>query len=162
MKTTVVLAFPGAGKSYFAANNDSGLKIIDLDSHSYTLGHGKDGKVRSADFPDNYIKAIKDHLGRADLLFVSIHQEVRDALQREGTPFILVYPEDGLRAEYIERYRQRHTPQSFMSISVITDNWSAILEQLKNQKGCKHVVLKSGQFVSDIMSSSIPISPPRY
>lgn len=150
MKTRIISAFPGAGKSYLVKSHAHRKTIVDLDSNEYTLGHDKTGKVLGGDFPANYIHAINDQLGKVDILLVSIHKEVRQALQNAGLEFTLVYPEIKLKTEYIDRFVKRKDPQSF--IDLFNDNWDQIIEQLKSQEDCEHIVLKSGQYLNDVMT----------
>jgi hypothetical protein len=149
MVTKVISAFPGTGKSYFASHVGPGVKVVDLDSNKYTSGHAADGKIRDPGFSNNYMLAIKEHIGKTDVLFVSCHPETLAALQKEGIPFTLVYPERGLKAEYADRFKQRRSPQPF--ISLLASNWDAFLDFLESQNDCEHIVLNSGQYIGDIM-----------
>ena len=53
-----------------------------------------------------------------------------------------------LKEEYLKRYKERGSPEGF--IKLISDNWDLWLEELKNQKGCKHIELESGQFMANV------------
>jgi phosphopantetheine adenylyltransferase len=151
MKTNIIAAFPGTGKSYLVRNNKLDRKVVDLDSNAYTQGHDSHGNVASKAFPGNYIQAIKKQIDRTDVLLISIHSEVLDALRKEQIKFTVVYPETELKSEYINRFQQRQDPSEF--IELFNKNWQAILERLQNQKGCKHVVLSSGQHLADLKIS---------
>ena len=80
-KTMLVSAFPGCGKSHLFKNK--GDKVI-LDSDSSTFD--------KSEFPKNYIKHIKENIGKADVILISSHDVVRDALLVNGIKFTLVYP----------------------------------------------------------------------
>lgn len=146
--TKVIAAFPGTGKSYLASTIKR--KVIDLDTGDYTQGYADSGKVRNPNFPDNYINAIKNRIGETDLLFVGCQPEVIAALRHMGVGFILVYPRRELKAEYVKRFQQRDSPQSF--IDLLSKNWDKFLDSLENQKGCEHFILSSEQYVGDIVS----------
>lgn len=60
-------------------------------------------KARNPDFPTNYIKHIKENIGKYDCIFVSSHASVREALDREGIDFTIVYPEHSCKAEWVGR-----------------------------------------------------------
>jgi len=79
MITKIVSAFPGTGKTYFVRRQKSDQGAVDLDSSSFTAGHTVDGKVRSPDFPGNYLAAIEAQVGKCSILFVSPHIEVLSA-----------------------------------------------------------------------------------
>lgn len=80
MKTRVISAFPGTGKSFFARTWRHEGTVVDLDSNAFTSGHTAEGSVRNPDFPENYIAAIDTHIGICEVLFVSPHAEVIKAL----------------------------------------------------------------------------------
>ena len=69
MKTRIISAFPGTGKSYF--HNNSEYSTLDSDSSEFSWIINDDGdKVRNPNFPSNYISHIKDNIGKADFIFV--------------------------------------------------------------------------------------------
>lgn len=146
MTTKVISAFPGTGKSYFASNRDD---VLDLDSNSFTSGHTPDGKVRNPDFPNNYISAIEEQLGKHSVLLVSPHVEAIKGLVERGLEITLIYPDRKLKSEYIERFRKRGSSEEF--IKPLDSYWDDFLEQLEQQKGCKHIVLDQGQYLSDVL-----------
>ena len=136
--TLVISAFPGCGKShYFRENID---KIV-LDSDS--------SKFDKSDFPKNYINHIKENLGKADIIMVSSHKEVRDALVENKIPFILIYPDISIKDEYISRYIDRGSPETF--VNLLTKNWELWVGELDNQIGCDKIKLKKFQYLSDVL-----------
>jgi hypothetical protein len=146
MITKVISAFPGTGKSYLANKHDD---VLDLDSHNYTSGHTPDGKVRNPDFPSNYISAIEGQLGKWSILLVSPHAEVIKGLSEKDIEITLVYPDRKLKSEYIERFRKRGSSEAF--ISPLDSYWDDFLDQLEQLEDCRHVVLKQGQYLSDVL-----------
>jgi hypothetical protein len=127
--TLLCAGFPAVGKSYLY--NHSKLKVLDSDS----------SKFDKAFFPKNYIDHIKANLGKVDIILISSHEVVRDALIKENMHFTLVYPNIDLKQEFIERYKQRGSPKSF--IKLVSDNWTEWIEQLQNQNGCKKIELNT-------------------
>ena len=143
LHTTVVSAFPGIGKSYFArqAALRSNITVVDLDSNDFPR----------AGFPANYVARVRKLLGIADVVLVSTHPGVRTALLASGiAPFVLVYPAAGLKAEYLARYDRRdENVPGFRAL--VASNWDTWYASLAGQQGsAKHVVLQSGQFLSDV------------
>jgi hypothetical protein len=107
--------------------------------------------VRSPDFPGNYIQHVKDKIGQVDIIFVSSHKAVRDALVAAGIKFTLVYPEMDLREEYLERYRRRGSSGDF--VTMIGSNWAGFITELEDQEGCEHVVLGADEMMSDMINA---------
>ena len=83
VNTIVVSAFPGTGKTHFAKYTD--LDVLDSDSSKYSWV--KEG-VRHPDFPANYIRHIKENLGVVNIILVSTHKVVREALTEAGIDFL--------------------------------------------------------------------------
>ena len=133
--TKLISAFPGTGKSYFYNNSD--LNVLDSDSSTFD----------KSNFPQNYIKHIKDNIGKVDVILISSHKDVRDALVENNIKFTLVYPEKSLKDEYLKRYKERGNDDKF--IQLLESNWENWMNELNNQKGCNHIILQSGEYISD-------------
>ena len=141
-KPLLVAGFPGTGKSYYT-NTESGYMPQGFATDSDSSKFDKDN------FPQNYIEHIKEKISQGYArIFISSHKEVRDALVENGLEFTLVYPKKELKEEYLKRYKERGSPDGF--INLISNNWDLWLEELKNQKGCRHIELESGQFIANV------------
>lgn len=149
MNSRIICAFPGSGKSYYVKNITARENVIDLDSNEYTSGHTPDGKARNNNFPTNYIEDIKKHVDSTHIILVSCHIPVIKALVAQGFEPILVYPEQKLLPEYQKRYKSRQDPQPF--INLLSKNWDMFLDELQKQNSCKHIILKKGQYISDVL-----------
>lgn len=136
-KTKLVSAFPGTGKSHFYKNSD--LKVLDSDSSTFD----------KSDFPQNYIDHIKSNIGKADIILISSHKDVRDALVENNMKFTLVYPQKSLKEEYLKRYKERGNDEKF--IKLLESNWDSWIDELSNQKGCEHLVLKTNEYISNVI-----------
>jgi hypothetical protein len=138
MSAIIISAFPGMGKSYaFNALKDK-IKILDSDS----------SKFNKDDFPSNYIKHIKDNIADNDIIFVSSHKEVRDALEIEGIDYDLFYPSKERRNEFLENYVSRHSPSGL--IQKIDNNWPEWIDEIDGEvsKHChKHCLKNKGEFI---------------
>jgi hypothetical protein len=138
INTHLISAFPGTGKSYFCYYDADYMPAgyaIDSDSSKFDKKH----------FPDNYIQHIKQNIGKVSIIFISSHKVVRDALVANRLPFKLVYPERELKAEYLQRYKDRGSSEAF--ISLIESNWDNWIDELEIQEGCHHIRLGSNQFL---------------
>lgn len=133
---TIISAFPGVGKTYLY---NSRSHVLDSDS----------SKFDKSDFPRNYIEHIKSNIFDADLILVSSHEVVRKELEKQKMYFTLVYPAPSLKEEYLQRYRDRGSSQAF--IDLIDKNWDDWLYEITSQRGCRHVELKSGEYLIDVL-----------
>ncbi|MNT77378.1 hypothetical protein D3C72_2164820 [compost metagenome] len=92
---------------------------------------------------------IQETRPKVDVLLVSSHNVVRDELEERGIDFHLVYPTVDQKAEYMERYKKRGSPQPFLEL--MDNNWEKFIGECAVQVGCVHVVLKPGQFLGDVI-----------
>lgn len=136
--TMVISAFPGCGKSHLFRNKGD-MKILDSDSSTFD----------KSQFPQNYIEHIKSNIGDADIILVSSHKEVRDALVSEVINFTLVYPSRDIKDEYIQRYIDRGNDGKF--VDLLKQNWDIWNDELEQQVGCEKIKLESGQYLSDVI-----------
>lgn len=149
----MVAAMPGVGKTYlFNRPEYKGLKMTDSDSSKFSWD--KNGE-RSKEFPENYIKHIKSCIQEGyDLILVSSHKIVRDAMLEEGIDFNLVYPSKDQKDEYIKRFIERGSPESF--VKLVGDNWNSWIDEIENDDRLEGKRVKlSGEdgnrYLSDIL-----------
>jgi hypothetical protein len=137
MKTKIISAFCGVGKTYFRdyINSDS----IEIEYWKY----------KEKGLYKEYISDIKKHLGHVDFILISTEPDGLKLLEKEGFDITLVYPENELRNEYLDRYIERDSPYEF--IGTFMKHWNIWIDELKEQKYCNHIVLKEGQYLSDII-----------
>jgi hypothetical protein len=139
-KIKVYSAFPGCGKTTYYRT--SGKNVLDSDSSTFD----------KKEFPKNYLKHIKYNLKNdtVDVILVSSHKEVRDALTSKGIRYVLVYPERELKDEYIQRYKDRGNNDGF--INLLDNKWDIWMDEMDQQKGCYKVRLKTGQYLTDVIN----------
>ena len=136
MKTILCSGFPGIGKSHFF--NNSQLKVSDSDSSKFDKDY----------FPQNYIDHIIKNIEKYDIICISSHKEVREALVSNNLFFFLVYPHISLKNEYIERFLKRGSDKAF--INLLSKNWNNWIEELNYQTRCIRVVLNKNEYLSDV------------
>ncbi|UCR74759.1 hypothetical protein [Pectobacterium phage vB_ParM-25] len=140
MKSKVISGFPGVGKSTLF---NTGLNCSDSDS----------SKFDKSLFPGNYISHIQKLLnsGELDFVFVSSHEIVRDALISAEIPFTLVYPCLEAKADFIERYKSRGSPEGF--INLLDNNFESWVRECQalNHPLVTKIELAPGQFLSDVI-----------
>lgn len=150
--TKVVAAFPGTGKTHFTENYSGEGTVLDSDSSAYSWLKQEGGlKIRNPEFPGNYMDHIASNLGVASVILVSTHEDVRNALVEHGIDFTLVYPDRTLKDEYVQRFRDRGSPEAF--VNLIDGKWDEFVGQLEGQEGAEHVVLQQGQYLSDVIGN---------
>jgi hypothetical protein len=133
METRIISAFPGVGKTYYHERN----KEISIDSDSSHFSWVKDGdgnntKERNPEFPNNYISHIKENIGNYKYIFVSSHEEVRNALKENGIKYYMIYPAKSKKQEFVERYIQRGSPEEF--VNLIKENWNSWIGKIEGEK----------------------------
>ena len=153
--TTIISAFPGCGKSYYYNKSkfyycDSwNRKVLDSDSSNFSWlkdSEGNNTKQRNPEFPQNYIDHIKENIGKADIIFVSSHKVVREALESNGIQYTLVYPEIGAKEEWLKRFKNRGDNEGF--IKFISDNWDNFIKEMKQENFPNHKELEEWQYLS--------------
>ena len=136
----VIAGFPGVGKSSFCKLYP---QVQDSDS----------SKFDKAGFPANYIEHIKQLIAEGKTILVSTHKDVRNALAAEGIPFALVYPAAGLKAEYMQRYAERGSPQPFLDL--MDRQFDAFQSECKNTDAIVHIVLQANQGLGDVFTFAL-------
>jgi hypothetical protein len=161
----VVSAFPGTGKSTIFNHADQlGLKQshVSFDEHGdseLTVPAGPlvpvfdsdSSKFNKEHFPGNYIKHIgsvanHDTINEVVIL-VSSHDNVREAMREAGIEYILVYPAMELKADYIERYKQRGSPEAF--VNMMEDKWVDFITSCQNDPTKYKIELQEGEYLID-------------
>lgn len=102
--------------------------------------------MRNPQFPDNYMRHIKNNIGFVDNILISSHDVVRKALE-ENNINILVYPSIELKNEYIERYKSRGSSKDF--IEHINNNWNKYILEIEKETFPKLIRLEAGQYLRD-------------
>ena len=126
-KTLVISGFPGIGKSdLFKKAIDNEIIVVDSDSSKFSWQQLN--VTRNPDFPNNYIQHIKSQIGFVDIILVSSHIDVRQALSDEYIFTYVIYPAENLFDEYIERYIQRGSPEKF--VQFMRENFKTFVKEL--------------------------------
>ena len=154
-KPILVAGFPGVGKSFIYQNNTD-IKIIDSDSSKYSHTIIKPGihSIPNKDFPNNYINMIKELMEDTsiDLIMVSTHEVVRNALIKEKIPFTIVYPDKKFKDEYIGRYYKRGSSDSLIKlISDNFENWVDDIGAIDNEYVIKVKLDQYGMYLNDVI-----------
>ena len=132
----IYAAFCGAGKTHICEKAD--IKAIEIEYWKY------EGLQKE------YVSDVKKCYGIYDYIFISTDPEGLKLLRNEKFEITLVYPQNKLRDEYLDRYIARDSPYDF--IGSFMKYWNPWLNELKEQTYCKHIVLKSGEYLQDVLT----------
>lgn len=146
--TKVISGFPGVGKSYIQTGYRNIENFMILDSDSSEFSWIEEG-VRHPDFPNNYMRHIKENLGKVNIIFVSSHDIVRQALQGNGIDYTLIYPDVSLKDIYIDRYKKRGNNEAF--IKFISSNWESFIDNMNKETFPANVRLNENEFLFDVI-----------
>lgn len=145
-RSIVLCGFPGIGKSYVKSMEDQeSMRVCDLDYSEYRKGSSWE---HEGQWPENYITAICDRMAHFDVVLVSSHYVVREALMRNGVEYVLVYPDMSCKAEYLDRYRNCGLSERFLWMA---RHWDADVRSCERQDCQASLVLPPGQYLSDVM-----------
>jgi len=136
-QTLIVSAFCGTGKTYLCENSNK--KTIEFECWKYD---------KSA-FPNNCVADIKSKIGKTDIIFISTNPLVLNALTKIGKKIILIYPELKLKNEYMNRYSDRGSSNDF--ILMLSKYWDSWLKEIKENKNCEHIRLKTGEYIVNVL-----------
>ena len=153
--TKIYAGFPGVGKSYlFKKCQGQNIKISDSDSSLFSWVEDENGeKVRNPEFPTNYVAHIQKLKEEGyDIILVSTHKEVLQALVDAGIMFIIVTPHRSLKDAYLERYRQRNSPEAF--VTLIENKWDEFMDDIDSMKDTRpiHYLLEPELHLSHIVN----------
>lgn len=147
----VICGYPGIGKSWLNKNSD--LKVLDSDSSKFSWIYDEFGnktEKRNLNFVEDYIRHIKENLFFADIICVSTHLNIREALMKEHIDFVTVYPDINEKKAFLKRYKERGSSESFIEDQAA--NWEARIGNIENEPhGSKLIYLKANQNLADIL-----------
>lgn len=142
MSAIIISAYPACGKStYFkkhskyAEGGKGNRKILDSDSSEFTWIYDEDGNKtdqRNPDFPNNYLEHIKENMDKQEIIFISTHDSIIEALEKEGIPFVLIYPNQDMKSIFIDRMKERGNTEAFIKDQ--SKNWSKRISALDKSK----------------------------
>lgn len=153
MKTKVLSVFPACGKTWmFKCQDTYHLTILDSDSSKFSWIDVDGKKERNPDFPANYIKHIKENIGKYDYIFVSSHKAVRDALDKEGIDYIIVYPSYQNREEWVGRcYIRQLRGEDGCKPDVLYNNWSEwVTDCMEAGQTHEQIVLYPTEYLGEV------------
>lgn len=119
MRTIIISAFPGVGKTHYHKLYPD--TTLDSDSSDFSWIYVDGLKVRNPNFIEDYMNHIKSNIGKYEIIFVSSHKEVRQALIDNCLFFVALLPALSNKEFFLKRYKDRGSDENF--IKLISDNW---------------------------------------
>ncbi len=137
VKTVLCAAFCGTGKTFVCEKTD--IKAVEIEYWKY----------KDKGLYEEYIEVVKKYFGKVDYIFISTDPDGLGLLHKQGFEITLVYPQNELREEYLNRYINRDSPYDF--IGVFMKYWHVWINELKELKYCQHIVLGKGEYLHDVL-----------
>jgi hypothetical protein len=135
----VISGFAGIGKTHLFSNTQ--LNIRDSDSSNFS---------KDETFPANYIAHILEARKKYDVVLVSCHAPVREAMRNAGIDYTLVYPSAAQKDLYIGP-RNGHKP----FVDILAKNWYDWIASCRNDPIESHIILNQDQYLSDVIEQII-------
>lgn len=153
MKTLIISAFPGCGKTFVVKNN----------KYSEYLFCDKDnGFLNCKQEFEVYTEEILQIIGKVDFLFISQYPEVLKLLHDHKVPYIVVAPNNSyllsshmrklIKEQWFGRFFLRKNCEIWMNTLYQNyDKWTC-LDHLLAMKPCEIILLGNCEYLSDIIS----------
>lgn len=157
-KPLVIAGFAGIGKTTLSKKYKD---VIDIESSPYRYDYsgvlpdeyeslkGKKDKAKNADFPTNYIKAIKKAQKTHKIVFVFLDAKLLEEYEKAGIDYVICYPdEDALKKYYLERFTSRGNSLEFAKNTL--DWWHACVNSLEGNTHQK-IILHGDETIEDYL-----------
>ena len=154
----IISGFGGVGKTMLAKKYKN---VIDLESspYKYVYNHiehvdyekmkGKEGRIRNKNYPENYIKAIKEAVNNYDIVCVrSNADEDVDFYDTYGLQYIVCYPTKKAYKKYISRFKNRGNSKEWIEKN--KKYYEIAYKRYKNFKG-ERILLHDDQTLEDAL-----------
>lgn len=135
-KTYIISAFPGCGKTTAYHQLKEKYVVCDSDSSFFPKN----------DFPNNYVNAIKEKIGKYDVIFISSHESVRKMLEEENIEYYLYYPTVDRKSEMMGLYENRGNDSTFLDL--MSNHFETFINSVEMDNFGKKVCLENeGDFI---------------
>lgn len=154
----IISAFPGVGKTTL---NKKYENIIDLESSIYKYLFDKEvseleiearkalPREKNPEYPNNYLKAIKEATKQYDIVLTSCGPDIRNGLKKEKMDFIIVYPGIECKDEYRKRYKSRGNHEKF--VNHVMNNFEIWIKNFDNDDTLTKIKMTKGETLEDVL-----------
>lgn len=158
LKTLIVSAFPGCGKSYLAQN----CKI-----DNYTFCDKDNGYLDNEEQFKTYVSEILELVGKFDFILISQYPQILKMLYSLHIPYIVIAPNNIsylstntkqlIKQQWFGRFYLRKNSSEWINLIYNNyDKWTS-LHHLKSMRPKKIILLNYNEYLSDIMLDLVKI-----
>lgn len=135
----IIVGFPGIGKSFVSQDESPQFSWLNI--------YDEPGYAKGAE--DSFHSEVLRLAQQEAVLLLPAHRTVGAFLVKSNLVFTSVFPERGLKDEYLTRYRKRGSSQGF--VDLVEEQWDQFVKNMWYLDGrCNHVELSKGQFLKDV------------
>lgn len=144
----VICGFPGTGKRHATKNLQEICKIVNIDDNEFKWVSNvlNDFGLK---YPRTLVTQIRQLIETHDFILLSSDRSIRDILNAYNIEYHLVYPDIGLRNEYIGRAYIDDYSNSY--IDWLCDNWSALIKNCIDDPSDKKYVLPRNEYIGNYL-----------
>lgn len=163
-ETIIIAGFPGSGKSYFKdqmTKEKPEMKILDISSFRFKYKITRNGaRIKSSQFPENYIDYIKGHIGMYDIILIDSSPSIQEALRDSDIKYVLVVPYKNMGLmDYLKRYKkEKYGNRSRFIKNILIPDWEFVLSLVTdNSDVTKYYLTEKSPYLSNIIDEVIRI-----
>lgn len=152
MTNKIICALSGSGKRTLS-NNDN--RYFYLDEYNYKVSVSASGKlIYSALYPYNYMQDVFKLIKKDQILLLSAEHLILNYLNELSLDFVLIYPNNELKLDYIERLSKVRDTQYVVNFY---NNWSKTLKSIEFYKklATSSIELNKGQYLQNIVEGIV-------
>ncbi len=150
----IICAFAGLGKTYLSQKY-SNVIDFDLQKFKYIYNEnitnfeeykGLSNKIINKEWPQNYVKKLKEIMNKDKIILVPADEEVRQLLLLENISFVFVLPSFDSKDNLVERYKERGNSEKFIqrAIQNLID-WHHLYYKYET------IILKKNEYLEDYL-----------
>lgn len=140
MTGDIIAVFSNCGKTHYVLNNYSSVSCVDHDFYDW---------MYRGNLGDDWLKHYINRMGQLrhcfDYTFINVLPEILNILPFES---LIVYPNRDLKDEWVARATNRGGSPKFPLL--LNNKWDEWITACENYKGENHIVLQSGEYLSDV------------
>lgn len=150
----IICAFAGLGKTYLSQKY-SNVIDFDLQKFKYICNEnitnfekykGLNNKIINKEWPQNYMKKLKEIMSKDKIILVPADEEVRQLLVLENISFVFVLPSLDSKDNLVERYIERGNSEDFIQRAILNlIDWHHLKYKYKT------IILKKNEYLEDYL-----------
>lgn len=158
VKTTIVSAFPGCGKTYMATHQEQyTFSVLELETTKY---------IKNTEWQRLYVENLKKYIGKVDFLLIPQQDVLIDELLYCRIPFVAVVPDNSeklsckerhlIKQQWFGRFYLRdnsHIQNKEMWMKKMVDNYDSWTNPsfFLSRNIFNYIPLKADQYLEDVI-----------